>query len=363
MPPTERTFGFVVHHQLHQSKAESRRASKPLMEKRRRARINHSLAQLKSLLLDGSSKKESQVRHFAMPSSIREGMRGTNHCIKGPVSAVSTCRERPCFLLLKNGFYTCLHKLGTGSGRLRPQGMKTLGTPKLEKADILEMTVRHLQGIHQGHHLPPTHAMEIRFQEGFAECAREVSRFVCSSDVDDSLRSRLLGHLASCLASMHPDIQPMDAMDADESGAARAVSHASSTSATNGSAASQPVTTSGVSMTASRVIIKQEAPDGDVATAPHYGIASHHHPCFANGDLPGLSVSSPLNLATGSRSSACSTSSSSGVSAPASPFSDSESTTSAASDDNYVAELDQHTFGVIRRAPAAMFGDPVWRPW
>lgn len=299
MPPTERTFGFVVHHQLHQSKAESRRASKPLMEKRRRARINHSLAQLKSLLLDGSSKKESQ----------------------NPRNA------------------------------------------KLEKADILEMTVRHLQSIHQGHHLPPTHAMEVRFQEGFAECAREVSRFVCNSDVDDSLRSRLLGHLASCLASMHPDIQPMDAMDADESGAARAVSHASSTSATNGSAASQHVTTSGVSMTASRVIVKQEAQDGDFATAPHYAIASHHHPCFANGDLPGLSVSSPLNLATGSRSSACSTSSSSGVSAPASPFSDSESTTSAASDDNYVAELDQHTFGVIRRAPAAMFGDPVWRPW
>lgn len=299
MPPTERTFGFVVHHQLHQSKAESRRASKPLMEKRRRARINHSLAQLKSLLLDGNSKKESQ----------------------NPRNA------------------------------------------KLEKADILEMTVRHLQGIHQGHHLPPTHAMEVRFQEGFAECAREVSRFVCNSDVDDSLRSRLLGHLASCLASMHPDIQPMDAMDADESGAARAVSHASSTSATNGSAASQHVTTSGVSMTASRVIVKQEAPDGDVATASHYSIASHHHPCFANGDLPGLSVSSPLNLATGSRSSACSTSSSSGVSAPASPFSDSESTTSAASDDNYVAELEQHTFGVIRRAPAAMFGDPVWRPW
>ncbi|KAL1484026.1 hypothetical protein MTO96_032810 [Rhipicephalus appendiculatus] len=264
MPPTERSFGFVVHHQLHQSKAESRRASKPLMEKRRRARINHSLAQLKSLLLDGSSKKESQ----------------------NPRNA------------------------------------------KLEKADILEMTVRHLQGIHQGHHLPPTHAMEVRFQEGFAECARE--------------------------------IHSTDAMDAEESGAARAISHASSTTSTAN--ATSHVTAS--AMAASRVIVKQELPDGDATAASHYAVASHHHhPCFANGDLSGLSVSSPLNLATGSRSSACSTSSSSGVSAPASPFSDSESTTSAASDDNYVAELEQHTFGVIRRAPAAMFGDPVWRPW
>ncbi|KAH7956125.1 transcription factor HES-4-B [Rhipicephalus sanguineus] len=296
MPPTERSFGFVVHHQLHQSKAESRRASKPLMEKRRRARINHSLAQLKSLLLDGSSKKESQ----------------------NPRNA------------------------------------------KLEKADILEMTVRHLQGIHQGHHLPPTHAMEVRFQEGFAECAREVSRFVCNSDVDDSLRSRLLGHLASCLASLHTEVQPTDAMDAEESGVARAALHASST--TSAANATSHVTTS--AMAASRVIVKQEVPDGDNPAGSHYAVASHHHhPCFANGDLPSLPVSSPLNLATGSRSSACSTSSSSGVSAPASPFSDSESTTSAASDDNYVAELERHTFGVIRRAPAAMFGDPVWRPW
>ncbi|XP_065307647.1 transcription factor HES-4-B-like [Dermacentor albipictus] len=297
MPPTERSFGFVVHHQLHQSKAETRRASKPLMEKRRRARINHSLAQLKSLLLDGNSKKESQ----------------------NPRNA------------------------------------------KLEKADILEMTVRHLQGIHQGHHLPPTPAMEMRFQEGFAECAREVSRFVCNSDVDDSLRSRLLGHLASCLASMHPAVQAAEAMDTEETGTARAVSHVSSTSAANAAATSH-VSTSNVTMAASRVIVKQEISDGDVTAAASYAVATHH-PCFTNGDLPGLSVSSPLNLATGSRSSAYSTSSSSGVSAPASPFSDSESTTSAASDDNYVAELEQHTFGVIRRAPAAMFGDPVWRPW
>ncbi|KAL3254334.1 hypothetical protein MRX96_054226 [Rhipicephalus microplus] len=296
MPPTERSFGFVVHHQLHQSKAESRRASKPLMEKRRRARINHSLAQLKSLLLDGSSKKESQ----------------------NPRNA------------------------------------------KLEKADILEMTVRHLQGIHQGHHLPPPHAMEVRFQEGFAECAREVSRFVCNSDVDDSLRSRLLGHLASCLASLHSEIQSTDAMDAEEGGATRAISHALSTTSPANATSHGDVST----MAASRVIVKQEVPDSDATAASNYAVASHHHhPCFANGDLHGLSVSSPLNLATGSRSSACSTSSSSGVSAPASPFSDSESTTSAASDDNYVAELEQHTFGVIRRAPAAMFGDPVWRPW
>lgn len=309
MPPTERSFGFV-HHQLHQTKAESRRASKPLMEKRRRARINHSLSQLKSLLLDGHSKKESQ----------------------NPRSA------------------------------------------KLEKADILEMTVRHLQGIHQGQNLSGTHAMEARFQAGFAECAREVTRFICNTDVEASLRSRLLGHLASCLASLPPP--PTDAMDTEEGSSSSSSSRTAacpSSSAMN--APTTDATSSGTmsSMVASRLVIKQEAVDSDgCAASPYGGVAvalpgagGHHHypPCFSSGDR--LPLTTPLNLATGSRSSACS-SSSSGVSAPASPFSDSESTTSAASDDNYGPEairMDAHTFGVIRRAPAAMFCDPVWRPW
>lgn len=302
MPPTERSFGFV-HHQLHTTKAESRRASKPLMEKRRRARINHSLSQLKSLLLDGHSKKESQ----------------------NPRSA------------------------------------------KLEKADILEMTVRHLQGIHQGQNLSGAHAMEARFQAGFAECAREVTRFICNTEVEASLRSRLLGHLASCLASLPPP--PTDAMDAEEGSSRTAACPSSSTmnGTTTDSAGSMP------SLTSSRLLIKQEVADSDgCAPSPYGGVtvalpgaAGHHHyqTCFPSGER--IPLTTPLNLATGSRSSACS-SSSSGVSAPASPFSDSESTTSAASDDNYGAEairMDAHTFGVIRRAPAAMFCDPVWRPW
>lgn len=233
------------------------------------------------------------------------------------------------------------------------------------------MTVRHLQGIHQGQNLSGTHAMEARFQAGFAECAREVTRFICNTDVEASLRSRLLGHLASCLASLPPP--PTDAMDSEDgSGSSSRTAACPSSSAMNTS--TTDATGSMPSLASSRLVIKQEVTDGDgcgsspyggVAVALPGGPAGHHHyqTCFSSGER--LPLTTPLNLATGSRSSACS-SSSSGVSAPASPFSDSESTTSAASDDNYGPEairMDVHTFGVIRRAPAAMFCDPVWRPW
>ncbi|KAK8757566.1 hypothetical protein V5799_004801 [Amblyomma americanum] len=296
MPPSERGFGFV-HHQLHQSKAESRRASKPLMEKRRRARINHSLSQLKSLLLDGHSKKESQ----------------------NPRNA------------------------------------------KLEKADILEMTVRHLQSIHHGHHLPPTHAMEARYQAGYAACAREVTDFVTNADVDASLRVRLLAHLSTSFANLQPSLSA-DAMDAEEGGTRTAV-HCPSSAAAIASATTSAGTVSSHAM-AGRVVVKQEASDTESSALPSsspYGVIGH--PCFAPGELSRMPMASPLNLATGSRSSACS-SSSSGVSAPASPFSDSESTTSA---DDYGPELvriESRPFGVIRRAPPViMYGDHVWRPW
>uniref|UniRef100_A0A8C9JLX5 Hes family bHLH transcription factor 1 n=1 Tax=Panthera tigris altaica TaxID=74533 RepID=A0A8C9JLX5_PANTA len=43
--------------------SEHRKSSKPIMEKRRRARINESLSQLKTLILDALKKNESGSRH------------------------------------------------------------------------------------------------------------------------------------------------------------------------------------------------------------------------------------------------------------------------------------------------------------
>ncbi|XP_073973512.1 uncharacterized protein isoform X2 [Rhodnius prolixus] len=137
----------------------NRRANKPLMEKRRRARINQSLAVLKSLILDSAK------------------MENTKHS-------------------------------------------------KLEKADILELTVRHLQ---RQKALNSTSVD--KYRAGFIECAREVTRFLDTPElqgvsplgkagIDPSVRQRLIRHLESCAAEIeldfasaavaHEPIKPID---------------------------------------------------------------------------------------------------------------------------------------------------------
>ncbi|XP_071452033.1 protein hairy-like isoform X2 [Hetaerina americana] len=127
---------------------EGRRANKPLMEKRRRARINQSLAVLKTLILDSAR------------------LENTKHS-------------------------------------------------KLEKADILELTVRHLQRQRSlgpiapvssdappsspptgapapEQHESPVAAAQLlaRYRAGFSECAREVARFLDSFCVQRPTRPR-----------------------------------------------------------------------------------------------------------------------------------------------------------------------------
>uniref|UniRef100_A0A2K6GFH6 Hes family bHLH transcription factor 4 n=1 Tax=Propithecus coquereli TaxID=379532 RepID=A0A2K6GFH6_PROCO len=120
-------------------------SSKPVMEKRRRARINESLAQLKTLILDALRKESS--RHS-----------------------------------------------------------------KLEKADILEMTVRHLQNLRRVHvtaALSADPAVLGKYRAGFNECLAEVSRFLAGCEgVPADVRSRLLGHLAACLRQLGPSRRP-----------------------------------------------------------------------------------------------------------------------------------------------------------
>ncbi|XP_067658652.1 transcription factor HES-1-B-like [Haliotis asinina] len=113
-----------------------RKSTKPIMEKRRRARINASLSELKSLLLEVIKKE------------------GGRH-------------------------------------------------NKMEKADILEMTVKHLREI-QRHSLTASvghDPINIDKQRlGFNECAQEVSRYLSTIDgCDVELRARVLDHLASCV--------------------------------------------------------------------------------------------------------------------------------------------------------------------
>ncbi|KAM5165573.1 transcription factor HES-1 [Mantella aurantiaca] len=116
--------------------SEHRKSSKPIMEKRRRARINESLGQLKTLILDALKKDSS--RHS-----------------------------------------------------------------KLEKADILEMTVKHLRNLQR---VQMTAALSTdpsvlgKYRAGFSECMNEVTRFLSTCEgVNTDVRTRLLGHLANCM--------------------------------------------------------------------------------------------------------------------------------------------------------------------
>ena len=82
---------------------------------------------------------------------------------------------------------------------------------KLEKADILELTVRHLHKLSASQRLllnsPPQQQRnpleEVqRFQAGYSSCAQEAASFLLSSPgVDVSVSQRLLSHLSSNLSN------------------------------------------------------------------------------------------------------------------------------------------------------------------
>uniref|UniRef100_A0A2R8MJM3 Hes family bHLH transcription factor 4 n=1 Tax=Callithrix jacchus TaxID=9483 RepID=A0A2R8MJM3_CALJA len=83
---------------------------------------------------------------------------------------------------------------------------------KLEKADILEMTVKHLQSLRR---VQVTAALSYdpavlgKYRAGFHECLAEVNRFLAGCEgVPADVRSRLLGHLASCLSQLGPSRRP-----------------------------------------------------------------------------------------------------------------------------------------------------------
>ncbi|XP_067646835.1 protein hairy [Eurosta solidaginis] len=116
-----------------------RRSNKPIMEKRRRARINNCLNELKTLILDAT--KKDPARHS-----------------------------------------------------------------KLEKADILEKTVKHLQELQRQQAAMQQVAdpkVINKFKAGFADCATEVSRF---PGLDPAIKRRLLQHLSNCINGVKSEL-------------------------------------------------------------------------------------------------------------------------------------------------------------
>ncbi|CAH0400966.1 unnamed protein product [Chilo suppressalis] len=83
---------------------------------------------------------------------------------------------------------------------------------KLEKADILELTVRHLHSLKRRGQLvlKPEMSYAERFRAGFTQCATEVSQFIANATlaanamqrqgpVDPQAGARLLQHLSNCI--------------------------------------------------------------------------------------------------------------------------------------------------------------------
>merc|ERR1712045_352728 len=71
---------------------------------------------------------------------------------------------------------------------------------KLEKADVLELTVKHLRKLKRQQMLAVNPSLDMdRFRAGYTQCATEVSRCLASTGVDISIGSRLMGHLGNKL--------------------------------------------------------------------------------------------------------------------------------------------------------------------
>ena len=71
---------------------------------------------------------------------------------------------------------------------------------KLEKADVLELTVRHLQKLKRQQMLALNPALDLdRFHAGYTTCATEVSKCLASTGVDITVGSILMSHLGQKL--------------------------------------------------------------------------------------------------------------------------------------------------------------------
>lgn len=83
---------------------------------------------------------------------------------------------------------------------------------KLEKADILELTVRHLHGLKRQQQLviPQEQSYIDKFRAGFTQCAQEVTQFITTpSDIVDPVAGKkLLQHLGACVRQLETVTQP-----------------------------------------------------------------------------------------------------------------------------------------------------------
>merc|ERR1712117_840801 len=79
---------------------------------------------------------------------------------------------------------------------------------KLEKAVVLELTVKHLRKLKRQQMLTVNPGLDMdRYRAGFTTCATEVSRCLASTGVDISVGSRLMSHLGNKLNTIETSRQ------------------------------------------------------------------------------------------------------------------------------------------------------------
>uniref|UniRef100_UPI0037E88201 hairy-related 8.2 isoform X2 n=1 Tax=Semicossyphus pulcher TaxID=241346 RepID=UPI0037E88201 len=100
-------------------------------------------------------------------------------------------------------------------------GAFRLDQSKLEKADILEMTVKHLQNIQSNKVNDPTLGLEAqqKYSTGYIQCMHEVHNMLLTCDwMDKTLGSRLLNHLLKSLPRDERPLQPSPRHDVPSPG-------------------------------------------------------------------------------------------------------------------------------------------------
>merc|ERR1739846_9182 len=93
---------------------------------------------------------------------------------------------------------------------------------KLEKADVLELTVQHLRKLKRQQQLQANPALDMdRYRAGYTACASEVSRFMSSMPgVNITMGTHLMGHLGSSIQTLESNNQsaaaPMSPSDSSD---------------------------------------------------------------------------------------------------------------------------------------------------
>merc|ERR1712172_88792 len=81
---------------------------------------------------------------------------------------------------------------------------------KLEKADVLELTVNHMRKLKRQQQLQANPSLDMdRYRAGFTACASEVSRFMASMPgVNITMGTHLMGHLGSSISTLEGQTSP-----------------------------------------------------------------------------------------------------------------------------------------------------------